>query len=66
MYNSVSMETGFFFASLIAGVASAFLYDLLRISRRIVGPCDAVVNIEDILFLIVTTGLVFLATYLSL
>lgn len=65
MYNSVPMETGFFLASVVGGLLAAFLYDLLRISRRIVGLCDAVVNAQDALFMAIAAVLVFVAAYLK-
>lgn len=65
MYNSVPMEAGFFAASLLAGVAAAFIYDLLRVSRRILGPGDGIVNLEDILFLAAAAVIMFGAAYLK-
>ncbi len=65
MYNSVSMETGFFAASLLAGIVAAFIYDLLRVSRRILGPSDGIVNLEDIVFLAASAVIVFGAAYLK-
>lgn len=65
MYNSVPVETGFFLASVVGGLVAAFLYDLLRISRKVADPCDAVVNVEDILFMAVAAGLVFVTAYLK-
>ncbi len=65
MYNSVPMEAGFFLTSVVGGLVSAFLYDLLRISRRVAGPCDAVVNAQDALFMAVAAMLVFVAAYLK-
>ena len=65
MYNSVPMETGFFLTSMVGGLIAAFLYDLLRISRKVVGPCDAVVNAQDALFMAVAAALVFAAAYLK-
>ncbi len=65
MYNSVPMEAGFFAVSCIAGVAAAFIYDLLRVSRRILGPGDGIVNLEDILFLAVSALIMFGAAYIK-
>ena len=65
MYNSVPMEAGFFLASVVGGLVAAFIYDLLRISRRVVGPCDAVVNVEDALFMAIAAVLVFVVAYLK-
>lgn len=60
---TVSMELGFFLASFAAGIFAALLYDILRISRRIIGPKDAIVTFEDILFLTATAFLLFYAAY---
>ncbi len=65
MYNSVPMEAGFFGASLVAGIIAAFIYDLLRVSRRILGSGDGLVNLEDILFLVAAAVIIFGAAYLK-
>lgn len=65
MYNSVPMEAGFFAASLIAGIVAAFIYDLLRVSRRILGSGDGLVNLEDILFLAAAAVIMFGAAYIK-
>lgn len=65
MYNSVPMEAGFFAASFVAGIITAFIYDLLRVSRRILGPGDGIVNLEDIIFLAVAAVIMFGAAYLK-
>lgn len=65
MYSTVWSETVFFFFSFAAGVCAAFLYDILRVSRRIHRPTDAVVNIEDILFMTLAGVLLFVAAYLG-
>ena len=64
MYSTVWSETVFFFFSCASGVCAAFLYDILRVSRRIHSPSDAVVNIEDILFMTLSGVLLFVAAYL--
>ncbi len=65
MHTDVSAEFVFFLASIAAGVAIAFLYDLLRISRRIIGPGDAIVTFEDILFMAAAAFILFYAAYLK-
>ena len=57
------MEIGFFLASFTAGAVTALVYDILRISRRIIGAKDAIVTIEDILFLTSAAFLIFYAAY---
>jgi len=63
MRTTLPMEVGFFLASITAGIAVSFLYDLLRISRRILGPGDAIVTVEDILFMAASAVLLFWAAY---
>ncbi len=65
MYTTVSMEAGFFVASVAAGIVMAFLYDLIRISRKVAGLCDAVVNFQDILFFIAAACILFYVSYLK-
>ncbi len=52
MYRTVPLEAAFFLASFGAGVVSAFVFDLLRLSRRLRKPSVALVNVEDVLFLV--------------
>lgn len=65
MYNSVPLEIQFFLSCAIAGFVVAFLYDLLRVSRRIVNVNDIVINAEDILFFAVAAVILFYAAYLK-
>ncbi len=65
MYSTVWSETIFFFFSFASGVCAAFLYDILRVSRRIHRPSDAVVNIEDIIFMTLAGVILFAAAYLG-
>ena len=65
MYTTVSMEAGFFVASVAAGIVIAFLYDLIRISRKVAGLCDAVVNIQDIIFFAAAACILFYVAYLK-
>lgn len=63
MQPTVSLEVGFFLASFGVGLSAAFVYDILRISRRIIGPRDSVVTFEDIIFIISAAFLLFYAAY---
>ncbi len=65
MHTDVSAEFIFFLTSIAAGAAIAFLYDLLRISRRIIGPGDTIVTLEDILFMAAAAFILFYAAYLK-
>ena len=59
MYSTVQSETAFFLISVLSGAIIAFLYDILRIKRRIVAASDSVVNGEDILFFAFTAVFLF-------
>ena len=65
MYTTVPMEVAFFLASLAAGGIAAFVFDLLRISRRLKKPSVALVNLEDVLFLVFAAAILFAVAYLK-
>ncbi len=63
MYTSSSGDITFFASAFFAGVIIAFLYDLIRISRRIVPTNLSAVGFEDILFFVVAAVILFFAAY---
>lgn len=65
MYSNVSKELVFFITCVAAGFFCAFIYDILRISRRIVRVGDWVVNVEDVLFMVAAALIFFYASYLK-
>ena len=65
MYSTVQSETVFFLTCILAGVAIAFLYDLVRISRRIIAISDSLVNGEDILFFIASAIILFYVAFMK-
>ncbi len=65
MYTSASGDIIFFAAALLAGVIIAFLYDLLRISRRIVPTGNSAVGLEDVLFFAAAAVILFYTAYLK-
>lgn len=65
MYTTVSMEAAFFLTCMLAGIAAAFVYDILRISRRIVKAGTVAVNLEDILFFVAAALMLFYAAFLK-
>ncbi len=65
MYSTVSGEAVFFLCCIAAGALAGFLYDIIRISRRIVTVGASVVTIEDILFFVVTALILFYVAYLK-
>ncbi len=65
MYTSASGDIAFFVAALLTGAIIAFLYDLIRISRRIVPIGVSAVGIQDILFLGAAATILFYTAYLK-
>ncbi len=65
IYSTVKGEFTFFFFSLLAGVFLAVLYDIIRISRRVVKVGAPVVLSEDILFFILSAPLFFTVAYIT-
>lgn len=63
MYSTVQSETAFFLISVLSGAIIAFLYDILRIKRRIVAASDSVVNGEDILFFAFAAAFLFYVAF---
>ncbi len=59
MYDTVQSEAVFFLACTAAGAITAFLYDLVRISRRLVRISDWAVNGQDILFFALAAVILF-------
>ncbi len=55
----------YFLWSFVLGVALAAVYDLLRLSRRIIKTSDLIVNLEDILFLLVSGVTVLASAYIN-
>ncbi len=65
MYTSSSGDIAFFVTAILAGAVLAFLYDLIRISRRIVPTNASGVCFEDILFLALAAVILFYAAYIK-
>ena len=65
IYNSVKGEFAFFVASVLAGILLAVLYDIIRISRRVVKVGAPVVVSEDILFFSLSALLFFAVAYIT-
>lgn len=65
MYSTVSGEAIFFLCSVLAGTMAMLLYDIIRISRRIVKVGTSVVTVEDILFFAVAALMLFYVAYLK-
>lgn len=59
----MSNENAFLFHALLMGIFITFLYDLLRIFRRVVPHRDFFVSAEDLFFWIYCGGEVFLLMY---
>ncbi len=65
IYSTVKGEFTFFLFSLLAGVLLAVLYDLIRISRRVVKVGTPVVLWEDILFFALSAPVFFAVAYIT-
>ncbi len=63
MYTSPSGDIAFFATAVFSGAIIAFLYDLLRISRRIVPTHASAIGIEDIVFFAAAAAILFYAAY---
>ncbi len=53
----------YFLWSLLTGVTLAVIYDLIRLSRKMIKTKDILVNIEDILFLFLAGAICVLEAY---
>lgn len=65
MYNTVKGDLVFFATCVCAGILAAFLYDIIRISRRVVKINDSVVCGQDIFFLVFCSIVFFLCAYIK-
>jgi spore cortex biosynthesis protein YabQ len=63
MHNSLIYELTVFGGAGAAGVLAAFLYDLFRLKRRLIKTGAIVIHIEDVLYWIIATVIIFLASY---
>jgi len=54
-----------FLSALITGITTGFIYDLLRMKRRVLKTRTFFVSVEDVLFWIVSAILVFITAYIS-
>lgn len=60
---TISMEAVFLGISILAGAALFLLYDVLRIFRRIVPHGNLWIGVEDLLYWMIYTGVVFVMLY---
>ena len=63
MYASVAYELSVFAGAGLAGLLTAFLYDLFRLKRRVIKTAAIIVHVEDILFWLTAAIIIFLAAY---
>ena len=57
---TLDMQLGFFIWSLIAGLASGFVYDVFRAIREMTKPKVGTIIVHDIIFLVVVAILIFI------
>ena len=60
---SISQEAWFLWISILVGAGLFFLYDILRIFRRIVPHGNLWIGMEDFLYWLICTGAVFIMLY---
>lgn len=60
---SIGQEAWFLWISILVGAGLFFLYDILRIFRRIVPHGNLWIGLEDFLYWLICTGAVFVMLY---
>lgn len=60
---AIGQETAILCAAVLAGAGLFFLYDILRIFRRIVPHGNIWIGVEDFIYWLVCTGVVFVMIY---
>ena len=58
-------EVYVFLSAMVCGAAAGFIYDLFRLKRKAIKTRPLLVSLEDIVFWLLTTLLVFVAAYFS-
>ena len=61
--NEVNLEVRFFLTSVMWGAILFVLYDLLRIIRRVIKHSEVIVAIQDILYWVISSVLIFRMMY---
>lgn len=57
--------TRYFLWSLVLGIGFALIYDILRLFRKVIKTNDFVVNLQDIIFIMLSGGGVVCTAYLA-
>ncbi len=65
MYNTVQNDATFFLICILVGLLTAFLYDIIRISRRLVKVGTSAVTVQDIFFFAFFAVALFYAAYIK-
>lgn len=60
---AIGQEAGFLGVSILLGMGLFFLYDILRIFRRIVPHGNIWIGVEDFIYWLICTGAVFVMLY---
>lgn len=60
---TIAQEASFLVISLLLGVSLFFLYDILRIFRRIIPHGNIWIGVEDFIYWLICTGAVFIMLY---
>ena len=63
--NIICRQTHIFLLSCVAGIFSGFIFDIFRIKRRLVKTSDIVVYVEDIIYWLIISVVLFALMYYS-
>lgn len=61
--SDIFLELRFFGICLICGIILMFMYDIIRIFRRIISHNNLFISIEDIIFWIISAFIIFIVMY---
>ena len=61
----VKNQIGILFYALVAGIVVAFIYDLFRIKRKVVKSNVIIIALEDLIYWIIASIVLFLSIYAS-
>lgn len=61
--SDILLELRFFAVSIICGIMLMFIYDIIRIFRRIINHNNLFISIEDVIFWIISAFIIFIVMY---
>lgn len=63
LLSDILLELRFFAVSIICGIMLMFIYDIIRIFRRIINHNNLFISIEDVIFWIISAFIIFIVMY---